>query len=78
MGFLKRGDKKVVKIDPNNLNENKLREAAERLHDGGRVVFPTETVYGIGVHPSFEYTVSALYELKGRQKDKPFTLHLAN
>ncbi len=43
----------------------------ECLRRGGVVVFPTDTVYGLGCDPDNEPAVRRLYELKGRQADRP-------
>ena len=43
----------------------------ECLRSGGVVVFPTDTVYGLGCDPDSERAVRRLYELKGRQADRP-------
>jgi len=48
---------------------------AERLSEclkcGGVVVFPTDTVYGLGCDPESASAVRRLYELKGRPADRP-------
>jgi L-threonylcarbamoyladenylate synthase len=50
-------------------------EDAVRLSDcllaGGVVVFPTDTIYGLGCDPENETAVRRLYELKGRPADRP-------
>src|SRR5271168_1123008 len=50
-------------------------EDAQRLSDclqgGGVVVFPTDTIYGLGCDPENETAVRRLYELKGRPADRP-------
>jgi L-threonylcarbamoyladenylate synthase len=43
----------------------------ECIADGGVVVFPADTVYGLACDPSNEAAVARLYELKGRPPDKP-------
>jgi L-threonylcarbamoyladenylate synthase len=43
----------------------------DRIASGGIVVFPTDTLYGIGCSPDDEGAINRLYELKGRPKDKP-------
>lgn len=53
-----------------------IREAAELLRRGGLVVFPTETVYGIGCNALDVRAVERLYRAKNRPKDKPLLLHL--
>ncbi len=53
-----------------------LRDAARTLRDGGLVVFPTETVYGIGCHAADPDAVKRLYAAKRRPAEKPLLLHL--
>jgi L-threonylcarbamoyladenylate synthase len=43
----------------------------ESLLAGGVVVFPADTVYGLGCHPTSEPAVRRLYELKGRPPTRP-------
>jgi L-threonylcarbamoyladenylate synthase len=43
----------------------------ERLARAGVVVFPTDTVYGLGCDPTSEPAVKRLYELKGRPPARP-------
>lgn len=48
-----------------------LSAAAEALRQGLPVVFPTDTVYGLGVSVCDAVTPQVLYEIKGRNEDKP-------
>jgi len=41
------------------------------LQAGGVVVFPADTVYGLGCHPDERDAVERIYTLKGRPADKP-------
>lgn len=54
-----------------------LREAAACTASGGALIFPTETVYGIGCDPQNEKAVAAVFKAKGRSADKPLAIHLA-
>lgn len=58
--------------------EEAVRLAASLLRGGGLVAFPTETVYGIGVHMENEGALARLYRLKNRPSEKPLTLHISN
>ncbi len=51
--------------------------AAKALAGGELVVFPTETVYGVGASAVSREAVAALHRLKERPPEKPFALHLA-
>lgn len=50
--------------------------AAEAIRRGGLVIFPTETVYGIGCNALDAEAVKSLYKAKNRPLDKPLLLHL--
>lgn len=54
-----------------------MRLAAEALHAGGLVVFPTDTVYGIAVDPLNAEAVASVYRIKGRDAGKPLQVILA-
>ncbi|MDI6758824.1 MAG: L-threonylcarbamoyladenylate synthase [Candidatus Omnitrophota bacterium] len=68
---------KIVKIDPFNPQENYLKEAAQILSEGGLVILPTETVYGIAANSLNPKAVARLFEIKKRPKDKSFSLLIA-
>lgn len=53
-------------------------EAAVCLHRGLPVVFPTDTVYGVGVMPFDEAAIERLYALKGRPADKGIPILLSD
>jgi L-threonylcarbamoyladenylate synthase len=64
------------------LNENKpdigiLQEAGEVIRQGGLVVFPTETVYGLGANALDPDAVKKIFEAKGRPQDNPLIVHIA-
>ena len=62
----------------NNLNYDKLREPAQIIKKGGIVIFPTETVYGIGTNGLDENAIRKLYEVKQRPLNKPISLLVNN
>jgi len=51
-----------------------IEKAAEVLHRGGLVVFPTDTVYGLAADPCNRAAVERLYEIKQRPRDKSLPL----
>jgi L-threonylcarbamoyladenylate synthase len=55
-----------------------LDEAAGVVAAGGLVVFPTETVYGLGAAPTDEAAVARLYDAKGRSAGKPIAVLAAD
>lgn len=50
----------------------------EILADGGAVVLPTETVYGLFAKAMDERAVNHVYELKNRPRDKAMNLNVAS
>jgi len=63
---------RVVRVDDPDL-EFALLEALETSRT---IIFPTETVYGIGGNPWDDSVLDRVRRLKGRSPDQPFTLHL--
>jgi L-threonylcarbamoyladenylate synthase len=55
-----------------------IEEAVEALRSGELVVFPTETVYGLGANASNPAAVRKIFEVKGRPSDHPVIVHLDN
>ncbi len=55
-----------------------MEEAAQVLRDGGLVVFPTDTVYGVGAAVDRPDAVARLYVAKGRPLDRPIPVLIAD
>lgn len=66
----------ISKIDVNNINVEELKKQAELLKEGKTVIFPTETVYGLGANALDENAVKKIYEAKGRPSDNPLIVHI--
>ena len=67
---------RVVKIDPSNIDENAMGEAAELIASGELVAFPTETVYGLGADALHPEASKKIYAAKGRPSDNPLIVHI--
>lgn len=61
-----------------NYNSIFLNEASKYIKDGKLVIFPTETVYGIGADGLNEEAVKSIFTAKGRACDNPLILHVSN
>lgn len=51
-------------------NQGGIKDAYDSIKKGEIIVFPTDTVYGIGCDPYNDDAVSKIYKVKGRQKMK--------
>lgn len=51
---------------------------AQIINDGGIVLFPTETVYGIGANGLDDLAVKKIFLAKGRAQDNPLILHISD
>ena len=71
-------DTKIIIIKDEKEDEIKIREAAEIIKAGGTVVFPTETVYGLGADGLNAEAVKKIFEAKGRPQDNPLIIHVAS
>lgn len=58
--------------------QNAIKDAAEVIRRGGLVVFPTETVYGLGGDATNPLAASRIYAAKGRPSDNPLIIHVAD
>lgn len=69
---------RIVSIGSDDLDCKELYDAAEIIKRGGLVVFPTETVYGLGADATSPDAAKKIYEAKGRPKDNPLIIHIAD
>lgn len=53
-----------------------IAAAVEILVKGGVVVFPTETVYGVGASASEPAAVARIFEIKGRPRNRALIIHV--
>lgn len=54
-----------------------LDEAVSLIKNGELVVFPTETVYGLGANAFDPVAVAKIFEAKGRPQDNPLIVHIS-
>jgi L-threonylcarbamoyladenylate synthase len=63
----------IVEIDPAH-PEKAFSRCREVIRAGGVVVYPTDTLYGLGADPKNPGAVRKLFTIKGRQADQPILL----
>lgn len=54
-----------------------VKEAATLIRKGGLIVFPTETVYGLGASAFNPVACAKIFSAKGRPSDNPLIVHVA-
>lgn len=59
-------------------NEEKIKEVAQDILNGELVIFPTETVYGIGANALNDAACKNIFKAKGRAGDNPLIVHVNN
>lgn len=68
----------IIRISTNDNLTKKLKRASTVIKNGGLVVFPTETVYGLGGNALDASASKKIYEAKGRPQDNPLIIHISN
>ena len=63
----------LFKINPHNPQLRLISRVVEVLKNGGVVVYPTDTNYGIGCDIMNKKAIERIYQLKQRDKSKPFS-----
>jgi len=69
---------RIIRADPQNPSPDAVREGSEIIMRGGLVVFPTETVYGLGANALDSEACGRIYEAKGRPSDNPLIVHISS
>jgi len=68
----------IWRIDPQYPESQTINRAGKILDQGGVIVYPTETFYGLGGNPTLQQAVERIYRIKGRAFDKPLPLIASN
>ena len=63
----------IIKINPKNPDKEIIEKAAKIIRNGGAVIYPTDTLYGLGVDALNRKAVIKVFEIKGREK-KPISI----
>lgn len=68
----------LIRINPDNPQERLINKVADIVLQGGIIVYPTDTYYGIGCDMMNKKAIEKIYLLKQRKKDKPFSFICAD
>jgi len=63
----------VIKIHPVNPEPRLIGKAIEILRAGGILIYPTDTVYGIGCSVENKNAIEKIYFIKRQRQDKPYS-----
>jgi len=63
----------ILTIHPKNPEPRFVRKASEFLAAGGLVIYPTDTVYGLGCSIASKNAIERIHLIKGQRSDKPFS-----
>ena len=69
---------RYLRINRNCPESHLIAEGAEVIKKGGLVAFPTETVYGLGADGLNSDAVLKIFQVKGRPRGNPLTLHVSS
>jgi len=67
----------IVKIRPNN-PEKIIKKVVNILKQGGVIIYPTDTVYGLGANALDEDAVNRVFKIKKRPFSKPISVLVRN
>jgi len=63
----------LLEINPDNPQPRLIAQVARSLQDGGVIAYPTDTTYGIGCSIFNKKGLERIYQVKQRDKRKPFS-----
>ena len=65
---------KIFKMSPENPDMDLISEAIDIMANGGIILYPTDTVYGLGANIFNNDAVKKIYEIKKRDSSKPLSV----
>ncbi len=68
---------KIIKISPDN-KESAVKSAINTLKNGGTIIYPTDTLYGLGANVFNQDAVKKVFKIKKRSFNKPISICVSN
>lgn len=68
---------KIIKINSKKPEKNEIKKVAQIIKRGGLVIFPTDTLYGLGGNALNKSVVKKIFKTKKRPTDKPISINIA-
>ncbi|MBR5504140.1 MAG: threonylcarbamoyl-AMP synthase [Methanobrevibacter sp.] len=69
---------KIFKMNPKNPDMDLINKAIDIMAQGGVILYPTDTVYGLGANIFNNEAVLRIYEIKQRERSKPLSVLVSN
>ena len=63
----------TLTIDPDHLRGRHIERAVDVLRQGGVIIYPTDTIYGIGCDITSKSAIERVQRIKGRDSKKPMS-----
>ena len=64
---------KILKLNPENPDMELINKAIDVMAEGGVILYPTDTVYGLGANIFNKEAVERINKIKQRESDKPLS-----
>lgn len=64
----------ILEINPDYPQPHQISQVVESLRDGGVIAYPTDTTYGIGCSIFCKKSIERIYQMKQRDRRKPFSV----
>jgi len=68
----------VIHIEPQQVQPHDLQPAVDALRTGGVIIYPTDTIYGLGCDITNPLAVQRVQQIKGRDTNKPMSFVCAD
>ena len=65
----------LIRIHPENPQQKELLQVADILRDGGVIIYPTDTVYGLGCDINNRKAVERVAQIKGLKTREGQLIH---
>lgn len=68
----------MLTVDPQHLRGRLIHRAVEALETGGVIIYPTDTIYGLGCDITNKNAIERIQRIKGRDPKKPMSFICAD
>jgi len=69
---------RIIKINPDRINSVEIKKIARVVMNGGVILYPTDTIYGLGCDAFNEKAIRRVFRIKERSPDNPALVLVRN